>query len=193
MAKRLGAGDLNDRIVILTGAPVAVSVTSITRVSATATVTTASAHGFTTGDFVVHAGATQTEYNGEVKVTVTGPTTYTFTVSGTPASPATGTITATYKSNSQGGNEWGFSTLATVWANVEPLSANEQLASGGITAIGRYAATIYYRADVLPTMRCQWRRYGQTAAQTYEIHSVQPADGLDGRRLLRMEIGVVEG
>lgn len=70
------------------------AVTSITRSSSTATVTTTAAHGFSTGQRIVHAGAVQPEYNGTFEITVTAATTYTFTVTGSPATPATGTITA---------------------------------------------------------------------------------------------------
>lgn len=71
-----------------------VSVTSITRATSTATVTTSAAHNLTTGNVVLISGATQTEYNGSFTITVTSSTTFTYTVSGTPATPATGTITA---------------------------------------------------------------------------------------------------
>lgn len=77
------------------GAGATTSITSITRASTTATATTNAAHGYATGKKVTIAGASQTEYNGEVIVTVTGATTFTYTVSGSPATPATGTITAT--------------------------------------------------------------------------------------------------
>lgn len=70
-----------------------VNVASITRESAIATVTTASAHGYNTGDIVLIAGATQTAYNDEFRVTVLSPTTFIFSVIGEPTSPATGTIT----------------------------------------------------------------------------------------------------
>ncbi|OFW37650.1 MAG: hypothetical protein A3J29_06145 [Acidobacteria bacterium RIFCSPLOWO2_12_FULL_67_14b] len=73
----------------------AVSVSSITRSGTTATVTTAAAHGLATGDYARLAGATQTAYNGKFSVTVTSTTVFTVTVSGTPATPATGTITST--------------------------------------------------------------------------------------------------
>jgi hypothetical protein len=43
---------------------------------------------------VTIAGATQTEYNGTFTITVTGASTFTYPVAGTPATPATGTITA---------------------------------------------------------------------------------------------------
>lgn len=71
-----------------------ISVSSITRASTTATVTTAAAHGYTTGHVVGISGATQSEYNGSFTITVTGVTTFTYSVSGSPASPATGTIKA---------------------------------------------------------------------------------------------------
>jgi hypothetical protein len=70
------------------------TVSSITRSGSTATVTTASAHGYTTGKLVAIKDADQTEYNGVFTITVTGASTFTYTVSGTPATPATGTILA---------------------------------------------------------------------------------------------------
>lgn len=70
------------------------SVTSITRSGSTATVTH-TAHGLVTSQYVWIVGANEAEYNGVFQVTVTGVNTYTYTVSGTPATPATGTITAT--------------------------------------------------------------------------------------------------
>lgn len=68
------------------------SVTSLTRSGSTATATTSAAHGFVNDQVVVVSGAGQPEYNGEKRITVTGSTTFTFTVSGSPATPATGTI-----------------------------------------------------------------------------------------------------
>lgn len=70
-----------------------VSVTSITRSGATATVTTATSHGLSNGDYAVIAGANQTEYNGVFKITFIDSGSFSYTVSGTPATPATGTIT----------------------------------------------------------------------------------------------------
>ncbi len=71
------------------------SISGITRSSQTATATTSAAHGKSTGDVVIVSGAAQSEYNGTFTITVTGTTTFTYTVSGTPATPATGTITYT--------------------------------------------------------------------------------------------------
>ena len=76
-------------------APTPLSVTSITRAGTTATATTASAHNFVTGQSVTIAGATQTQYNGTFTITVASATTFTYTVAGGPATPATGTKTVT--------------------------------------------------------------------------------------------------
>lgn len=70
------------------------AVTSITRASTTATVTTGIAHGFSTNDVITILGANQADYNGAKTITVTGASTFTYTVANSPATPATGTITA---------------------------------------------------------------------------------------------------
>ncbi|PJI40411.1 hypothetical protein [Ferrovibrio sp.] len=69
------------------------SVTSITRASTTATVTTASSHGYSNGDTVLVSGADQSQYNGQVAIANVGANTFDYTVSGSPTTPATGTIT----------------------------------------------------------------------------------------------------
>jgi len=67
---------------------------SLTRSGSTATATTSSNHNLATGLSVTIAGAGQAEYNITATITVISNTQFTYTVSGTPASPATGTITA---------------------------------------------------------------------------------------------------
>jgi hypothetical protein len=71
---------------MLDGTPV------ITRSGSVATATMPSPHFLTTGKTVRIAGAAQPEYNGNFSVTVTGPNSFTFNVTGSPASPATGAI-----------------------------------------------------------------------------------------------------
>jgi hypothetical protein len=70
-------------------------VSSITSSGTTATVTTAEPHGLAAGAVVNAsiAGATPGAYNGTFTATVTGPSTFTYTVPSGTASPATGTIT----------------------------------------------------------------------------------------------------
>lgn len=73
------------------GAPTQ-SVTSLTRSGATATATTATAHGLSANEAVTIFDAVQPEYNGTHRVTVIDATNFSFTVTGTPTTPATGTI-----------------------------------------------------------------------------------------------------
>jgi len=67
---------------------------TITRSGATATVAHAT-HGLVNGKKVQIKGALQPEYNGVFTITVTGASEYTYAVSGTPVTPATGSIKAT--------------------------------------------------------------------------------------------------
>ena len=76
-----------------TSDPIAMS--SLTRSGTTATGTTTSAHGLTVGENVLVAGAIETAYNGNFTVLTTPTsTTFTYTVSGSPATPATGSPNA---------------------------------------------------------------------------------------------------
>ena len=73
------------------------TISSITRGGTgnlTATLTTASAHGLVTGNRITVAGATPTEFNGTYVVTVTGPTTLTYTMATAPSGNAT--VVGTY-------------------------------------------------------------------------------------------------
>lgn len=78
------------------------AVTSITRVDTTATVTTTGNHNIGNGQFVTVRDAGEAEYNGVFQVTVTGPDTFTYQVTGSPSTPATGTINILYTSGQSG-------------------------------------------------------------------------------------------
>jgi hypothetical protein len=73
------------------GSQKTISVTGITRSSSTATATIGS-HSYEVGDKIFISGADQSEYNGMHTITAVGATTIQFAVSGTPVSPATGTM-----------------------------------------------------------------------------------------------------
>ena len=77
-----------------------VSVSTLTRIGTTATATTASDHNLASGMSVVIADAVETDYNGTVVIMVTGLNTFTYEVTGSPSTPATGTITVTTDSAS---------------------------------------------------------------------------------------------
>lgn len=67
---------------------------TITRSGSTASVSH-TAHGMDSGEKVMIEGANEDEYNGVFTITNVTTNAYDYTVSGAPASPATGTITAT--------------------------------------------------------------------------------------------------
>ncbi len=78
-------------------------VTSITRSGSVATAIIPD-HGIPTGETAVFSGANQSEYNISAAVTVVDKDTVTFTVSGTPATPATGTIVVSHANQSPAAN-----------------------------------------------------------------------------------------
>jgi hypothetical protein len=67
------------------------TILTLTSSGTTATVTTSVAHGLVTDNRVVISGATETPYNGTFRITVTGATTFTYTMASSTTSPATGT------------------------------------------------------------------------------------------------------
>ena len=70
------------------------TVNSITSTGGIATVLISGGHQYRAGQVVRISGATQSEYNGDFTALEVTGTTLTYAVSGSPASPATGTISA---------------------------------------------------------------------------------------------------
>ena len=73
---------------LLTTTTGVVAISTITRVSTLATLTTASSHGLTTGRQVSITGCTPAAYNGVYTITVTGSSTFTYTMASVPAGSA---------------------------------------------------------------------------------------------------------
>lgn len=84
------------------------SVVSITRTGSIATATV-TAHGYANGESVLMAGANEAEYNGTFVISNVTANTFDYTVTGTPATPATGTITSA---------RWSTITLESVMVEV---------------------------------------------------------------------------
>lgn len=185
----VGAGTLREQLVIQENAPEPIVVTSLTRVTTTATATTADAHGYVTGDFVTIAGASPAGWNAKYKIAVTGPNSFTFPVVGTLTTPATGAITVTYFSDAQGGHAIGWETFATIWAEMIPMSALERLQALSLTSRVDYRFRTSARHDITPKMRAIWTPSWPPPASphTLEIHGVLPWQ--DGRTFLVLECG----
>jgi len=74
---------------LLTTPTGAIAISTITRVGVIATLTTVSSHGLATGKQVSITGCTPSEYNGVYTITVTGSSTFTYTMASVPATDAT--------------------------------------------------------------------------------------------------------
>lgn len=154
------------------------SVSSITRSGSTATVTAATAHGLATGDSVLIQGADQSEYNIQAVVTKLTATTFTYQVSGTPVTPATGTIL---------GLKISLNTISIplVTGGTMPIEGTYTTTLTTTIASGIYAGTYtnafsyqysYTRPTVVVTQsaNCFIPRYTSTDATTYTVGGITP-------------------
>jgi hypothetical protein len=104
---------------------------TITRSGATASVSHAT-HGMTSGMSVIIRGANQDEYNGIYTISNVTTNAYDYTVSGSPATPATGTITATCAILSGVTNGSGvLSTSSFNYTNSQPITGKVRRATTG--------------------------------------------------------------
>jgi len=130
-------GSVFESTVAATITSTAVSVTSLTRSGTTVTATTASAHELGSTQNVVMSGAVETDYNGNVEITVTSATTFTYQVTTTPTTPATGTILATASLAS-------VSVQSVAFGIAQNLAAGSQLTIGSpISGVDDIAITQY--------------------------------------------------
>lgn len=191
------------------------AISSITRASQTATVTTATAHNLVTGDYITMSGAAQTEYNITAQVTVTSTTTFTYTVAGSPATPATGTIVMTNGGTTQysyrieafgpnGGTEAcarvsisnGYKTLSST--NFNAVTWNAVANATGYNVYGRTSSGFQeaYLTTVYTTS------YNDTGADTPVVTKLAPevntSGGIKAKHAIyalgrQFAIGVTEG
>jgi len=107
--------------------PYRASVT-ITRSSSTATVAH-TAHGLVTGDFVIIEGADDLAYDGQHEITVTGVNSYTYSVVGTPVTPAVGTITSTARIMNELTDTNGEASVSFNYDGDQPIGGNVRKAT----------------------------------------------------------------
>jgi hypothetical protein len=114
------------------------TISSITRVSTIATLTTSTNHGLSTGDFVTVSGAVPTEFNGTYSITVTGVNTFTYVMAATPSADATtmgsyvvGTWSATGSGATGGGNNQVFVLNDQIVTNNYTIPTGKNASSAG--------------------------------------------------------------
>jgi len=103
------------------------SVNSLTRIGSVATGQTVSDHNLASGVSITISGAIETEYNGTFTITVTGPDSFTYEITGTPTTPATGTILA------------GFDTASIEVQSTDTGQIANQLAGVALTILSPIA------------------------------------------------------
>lgn len=107
------------------------TISTITRVTTTATLTTATNHNLTSGTFVTVSGATPSAYNGTFSITVTGDTTFTYTMLTDPAGSAS--VVGSYlvgKWSQIGGGATGNGGDQVFVENSQVVTASYQIPTG---------------------------------------------------------------
>lgn len=97
---RSSDGNIYETLASLTLANQSISVTSLTRSGSEVSAVTVSDHGMSSGQETDITGAVETDYNGTHEIIVTGPNTFTYQITATPTTPATGTILADFDGGS---------------------------------------------------------------------------------------------
>lgn len=109
------------------------NISTLTRVGQTVTATFASAHGVASGITITISGAVETDYNGTFVATVTAADELEYTITGTPTTPATGTIEldADIAIVPMTANETGDDGNRSSGSNISPTSTIVGLTSPG--------------------------------------------------------------
>lgn len=116
------------------------AVSGITRSGSIATATVSDTSTMVDSSTVTIAGAGQTEYNGDFEITITSGTTFDYTVTGTPVTPATGTITVNFGIDQ---------------TQLDSLASSSQFLFKPGTAFAGYPFAGSFRTDVL---KCVFRK-----------------------------------
>ena len=108
------------------GFPYQASTTSLTQAAGTATCTTTAAHLLATGDYVVIRGAGTEGYNKTAQITVTGASTFTYSVDSGLGSPAGGTPVVSYAPLSGLTSTLGVIQSSKTWPASQGLSGRSR-------------------------------------------------------------------
>jgi len=118
-------------------------IVTITRSGTVATVSHA-AHGFVTGNIVVIRDAVQDDYNKAATVTYIDDGSYSYIVTESPDTPATGTITATGAIFNTLTNALGIATDSRTFTQEQPITGWARMSSseGSLFKTGKIVGTI---------------------------------------------------
>ena len=195
-AARHPIGRLTEPLTLPSADPPAAVITTLERIGFQATATTATPHHLTDGDYVEIAGAVPDGYNGgAVQVVVVDDTHFWYAVADdTLTTPATGAMTVDFRSDAQGGTGSGWWPIASLFGQVQALTAAERLVIKAVASLVSYRVTIHYQPGVAPTMHLLWQQYLEPATTRLEIAGVLPHPDPDlSHRYLILECSEVQG
>jgi len=107
------------------------TISSLTHLGTTATLTTSTAHGLTTGDYVTVSGVTPSNYNSSYAVTVTSTVAFTYTMISDPGADAS--VLGSYVAHlwkGIGGGASGGGTDAVFYVNDQTVTIGYSIPSG---------------------------------------------------------------
>lgn len=99
--------------------------------SGTTATVTHTTHGLSTNDKVVINGASHWQNNGVFQITVTGASSYTYTLPSAPGSSPTGTITSTFVALEGLTNASGVVSTSRVYASAQPVTGRVRKSTSG--------------------------------------------------------------
>jgi hypothetical protein len=185
-----------------------IGITTITRVGTTATVTTGNPHGLKTGDSVTIYGATDALYNITASITVTGDSTFTYTMAGTPAANAVATDSQTTTKLVDPSKSWDVDELV---GKIVSFTTTAYTATGGFQTAYQHriitantATTITFASGTAPTanttaylitdMRCNGGIYASQLTGSPSTTLVTTAlGGLTTNNLAGLRAVVIDG
>lgn len=122
--------DARTLVLAASGGPFPYNSTVTMSSSAGTTTVNHTSHGMATNDKVQIKGANEQEYNGVYTITKTDNNTYTYPISGSPASPATGSIKATFVVLSGLTDTNGQITMSRVFLSNQPITGRIRKSTG---------------------------------------------------------------
>ena len=173
----------------------AASITSVTHQGTFATVTTASAHGLITGNQVLMAGFTPSDYNGTYIINVVDSVTFTYTMTSTPPTDATtvGTYTVvaqTISTNIQTGLVAKLTTTAnhdlTTGAVVTISGAVPSQYNGTYNIIVNSPTVFYYTMSASPVSAATTTGTYATYQGTYAVNFA--ITGVNSNRFINVNL-----
>lgn len=141
------------------------TITNLTWSGATATAES-TAHGFQSGQRVYVSGADQADYNGRFTVTVVDANTFTYPLQNSPATPATGTITAKSAAMTVKLGDGDFrQTILHVGGN-KTAEVEVDLNNRSALVVGDHSKVLFVRAAAAMTTLIRGGDSGESAVET---------------------------